>query len=38
MSHFSDGYIFQSSIYEVFSFRTQNKFLSVRDWKEDWGG
>lgn len=38
MSHFSDGYIFQHSIYEVVSFRTQNKVLSGCDWKEDWGG
>lgn len=35
MSHFSDGHIFQHSVYEVVSFRTQNKFLSVHDWKED---
>lgn len=38
MSHLSDGCIFQCSIYEVVSFRTQNKFLPVCDWQEDWGG
>lgn len=35
MSHFSHGYICQHGVYEVVSFRIQNKFLSVHDWKED---